>query len=105
MKVKHATQAMSHTASAAIETYISLGRLPSSACGTAELFSKLDDTFDCLNSSTFNSPKIFRRPITSSSPHVKFLKEMLEFVPKMMVINKSTNKDVTNLLKCFASYN
>ena len=100
MKVKYATQALSHTASAAIEIYVSLGRLPSSACGTAELFSKLGDTFDCLNSSTFNSPKIFRRPITSSSPHVKFLKEILKFVPKIRVINKSTNKDVTNLLKC-----
>ncbi len=52
MKVRYATQALSHTVSAAIETYVSLGRLPSSACGTAELISKLDDTFDSLNSST-----------------------------------------------------
>ena len=37
MKVKYAIQALSHTVSAAIETYVSLGRLPSSAPATAEL--------------------------------------------------------------------
>jgi hypothetical protein len=100
MKVRFATQALSHTVAAAIETHVCLGSLPSSACGTAELVSKLDRTFDSLNSSTLNSPKLFRRPITSNSPHLKFLQEMLELIPKIKVINKATNKDVTNTLKC-----
>ena len=100
MRVKYATQTLSHTVSAAVETYMSLGRLPSSACGTAELVSKLDQTFDCLNSSTFNSPKVLRRPITHNSPHEKFLQEMLTFIPNIKVINKDTTKDVTSTLKC-----
>jgi hypothetical protein len=100
MRVKYATQTLSHTVSAAVETYMSLGRLPSSACGTAELVSKLDQTFDCLNSSTFNSPKGLRRPITHNSPHEKFFQEMLTFIPNIKVINKDTTKDVTSTLKC-----
>ena len=59
MKVKLATQVLSHTVSAAVSTYLSLGQLPSSACGTAELISKLDKTFDCLNSSSIKSLKVY----------------------------------------------
>lgn len=88
MKVKYATRTLSHTVSAAIETYVSLGRLPSSACGTAELVSKLDKTFDCLNSSSFNSPKVFRRPMTPNSANMKFLKEMFDLIPNITVLNK-----------------
>jgi hypothetical protein len=79
---------------------MSLGRLPFSACGTAELVSKLNQTFDCLNSSTFNSPKVLRRPITPNSPQEKFLQEMLLLIPNIKVIEKDTMKDVTSSLKC-----
>ncbi len=94
MKVKYATQVLSHTVLAAISTYVSLGKLPSAACGTAELLMKLDQTFDCLNSSSLHSPKVFRRAMTSTSPQ-----EMFDFIPTIKIINKE-NKDSTNLLKC-----
>jgi hypothetical protein len=99
MKVKYATQVLSHTVSAAISTYVSLGKLPSAACGTAELLMKLDKTFDCLNSSSLHSPKVFRRAMTPTSPHGDFMQEMFDFIPTIKVINKE-NKDSTNLLKC-----
>ena len=83
-----------------MSTYISLGHLPSSACGTAELISKLDRTFDCLNSSSLKGAKVFRRAITSDSPHIKFLEEMLQLIPTIKVINKESKKDVTGTLKC-----
>ena len=89
-----------HTVSAAVSTYLSLGQLPSSACGTAELISKLDKTFDCLNSPSIKSPKVYRRAITSDSPHLKFLQEMLKLIPKIKVIHKETKKDATATLKC-----
>ena len=73
MKVKYATQVLSHTVSAAISTYVSVGKLPSAACGTAELLMKLDQTFDCLNSSSPHSPKVLRRAMTPTSPHEDFM--------------------------------
>jgi hypothetical protein len=69
MKVKLATQVLSHTVSATILMAVSGGLLPASSTGTAELLSLFDETFDCLNSSTFNTPKIANRPITTDSPH------------------------------------
>ena len=51
MKVKYATQVLSKTMASSIMTYVSLGLLPAVAAGTAELLSKLDNIFYCLNSS------------------------------------------------------
>ena len=78
MKVKYATQVLSNVLSAANFTYVSLGKLPSTAFGTAELLTKLDQTFNCLN-----SPKVFRRAMTQTSPHEDFMQEMFDFIPKI----------------------
>ena len=51
MKVKYATQVLSKTMASSIMTYVSLDLLPAVAAGTAELLSKLDNIFYCLNSS------------------------------------------------------
>ena len=100
MKVKYATQILSHTVSATILTYSSLGALPSTAAGTAVLVANFDKIFDCLNSSTLNSPKEHRRPITEKSVHHKFLSDMLLFIKSIKVIDRVTKEDHTNQLKC-----
>ena len=72
MKVKYATQVLSHTVAASICMYVSVGGLPSSAMGTAELISKFD-SFDCVNISTFNSPKAIETcPDQHLFPHKLF---------------------------------
>ena len=83
MKVKLATQVLSHTVPAVVSTYLSLGQLPSSACGKAELISKLDKTFDCLSSSSIKSPKVCRRANHIRFPHLKFLHKMFKLIPKI----------------------
>ncbi|CAB4016533.1 Hypothetical predicted protein, partial [Paramuricea clavata] len=100
MKVKLATQVLSHSVEAALMMAISGGLLPASASGTAELVSHFDDIFDCLNSSTFSTPKECNRPMTASSKHMQTMKDKLEFVKKIKVINAARNKDVTSSLKC-----
>ena len=79
---------------------VSLGLLPAVALGTAELLSKLDNIFDCLNSCSFNTTKTFKKPITGDSPHHAFLDEMLKFIPTIKVIKRSTKEDKTNQLRC-----
>ena len=86
MKVKYATQILSHSVSATIFTYSSLGALPCTAAGTDELVSNFDKIFDCLNSSTLNSPKEHRRPISEKSVHYKFLSDMLKFIKSKSLI-------------------
>ena len=84
MKVKYATQVLSKTMASSIMTYVSLGLLPAVAAGTAELLSKLDNIFYCLNSSSFNTAKTFKKPITEDSPHHSILDEMLKFIPTIL---------------------
>ena len=81
MKVKYATQILSHTVSATILMYVSLNALPATAAGTAELISNFDKIFDWLNSSLLNSPKCHRRAISENSIHHEFLTDMLLIHP------------------------
>ena len=99
MKVSLATQIFSQTVASALSTYIALGALPPSAIGTAELVSNLDNIFDCLNSSCLNSPKQYRKPISTNSAHHKFIEEMLQFISQIRVKDKN-GKDVTSQLWC-----
>ena len=73
MKVKLATQVLSHTVAAAISMYVSLGALPASAAGTAEFITAFDQIFDCLNSSSVKSAqgKLYRKALSDSSVHLK----------------------------------
>ena len=100
MKVKYATQILSHSVSATIFTYVSLGALPSTGASTAELVANFDKIFDCLNSSTLNSPKQHRRPISDKSVHHEFLSDMLSFIKSIKVVDRATQQDHTNNLKC-----
>jgi hypothetical protein len=98
MKVKYATQVLSHTVSAAMLTAVSSNLLPQSAAGTAELISHFDQIFNCLNSSSFKSRKIYNRPITPQSEHCTFMRDMCSFVKKIQ-IKDATGKDVTSTMK------
>ena len=72
MKVKYATQVLSHTVAASLCTYISLGVLPPSAMGTAQFILKCDTLFDSVNSSKLHLPKKLKIPISETSNHVNF---------------------------------
>ena len=98
MKVKLATQILSHTVAASICTYVSLGVLPQSAMGTAEFISQFDSLFDSVNSSALNSAKDLRRPITAKSNHVQFLNKTISFIKSLKVYEGV--KDVTGRIKC-----
>ena len=100
MKVKLATQGMSQTVASTLSTYVALGALPPSAIGTAELKSNFGNIFDCLNSSSLSSPKIYKRAVTKDSPHHKFFTVMLKFIASIKVVDKQSGEDVTNKLRC-----
>ena len=69
MKVKLATQVLSHTVAATICMYVSVGALPSSAMGTAEFIQRFDSVFDCVNSSTLNSSKVLKCALSDQTKH------------------------------------
>ena len=104
MRVKLATQVISHTVAAALNTYVSLQALPGAALGTAQLLSKFDKIFDCCNALSFKDTKICRRPITAQSPHINELTSGLAFIKSIKVLNKGTGEDRTPFIKCLKGW-
>ena len=104
MKVKYATQVLSQTVASTLLTYIALNAISPTATGTAELISKFDNLFDCLNSSSISSPKVYKKPIREGSIHFQYIAEMLEFITSIKVIDKKTNADVTSQLRCLKGF-
>ena len=102
MKVKYASQILSHTVAASLCTYVSIGGLPSAAMGTAEFVSKFDSVFDCVNSSKIHSPKKMKSAINEESSHISFLKEAITFIQELHVFEG--DKEITNRIKCLKGW-
>ncbi|CAB4010470.1 Transposable element P transposase [Paramuricea clavata] len=97
MRVKLATQILSHTVAASICMYVSLGGLPSTAMGTAEFLLKFDSVFDCVNCSTLHSTKKLKCPLNDKSPNKEFMKEAINFIKGLKVFDG--NKECTETTK------
>ena len=80
MRVKYATQVLSHTVASGISTLSVLGQLPSAASETAKFIDKFDQLFNAFNSVSLSSPQQYRHAITATSKHVDFLQNALSFV-------------------------
>ena len=102
MKVKLATQVLSHTVAATICTYVSVGALPSSAMGTAEFIEKFDSTFDCVNSASLQSTKVLKCALSDQTKHQDFMKEAIGFIKGLKVFNG--NEEVTGRIKCLKGW-
>jgi len=111
MRVKLATQVLSHTVSAAINFSVTSGNLSHNALGTAEYILNFDQLFDVFNSSTFVTTKELNKAFTGSDSQIKFLLEMQQFLKKLkfITIQKEngiiiSEKDVTNNIKFVNSW-
>ncbi|CAB4039939.1 Hypothetical predicted protein [Paramuricea clavata] len=98
MKVKYATQILSHTVTASICMYVSVGGLPSSAMGTAECISKFDSLFDSVNVSTIHSQKSLKCALTQTSPHLSFFEQAISFIKSIKIFQG--DEEVTGRIKC-----
>lgn len=80
LRVKLATQVLSHSVAAGISTLCSLGGLPSDADHTAEFIETMDRLFNCFNSSGLRSTAKMRYAISEKSEHKTFLLECLNWL-------------------------
>lgn len=83
MKVKLAAQVFSHTTAAALETLCAKGELKPDSLATSNLIRKFNDVFDCLNSSSSKDSVRLRRPISTNSKIVEFLKDSYEWLDRL----------------------
>ena len=75
LRVKLATQVLSHSVAAGITTMVSLGALPKEAQPTADFAEKMVRLFNYFNSQTMSSAAPLRSAITADSDHIAFLTE------------------------------
>ena len=82
MKVKLATQVLSHSVSAALKTYEACNALPSSAKETGQFCSRMNNIFDILNSNTQESPCPMKKALSpSATPELfQFIDRAIEWL-------------------------
>lgn len=90
MKVKLAAQVLSHTVQSALLSAICSGSLHCDARNTAEFVGNMDRLFDCFNSESICSTKVFRRAIKPDSLHIDFLLEMFNLFQSIEVPSLKT---------------
>lgn len=102
MRVKLASQVLSHSVAVAMHTYIDFGKIPEEARTTANFISTMNKLFDILNSSTLESYQAFM----GTAKQIQFLNKMDDMFSSLKVIqrrkdknNEEKEKDVTNTLK------
>lgn len=77
MKVKYATQVLSHSVKAAMNTAVETKQLPAEAKRTAEFIGQLNDIFDCLNSKVLIDSNPLRCAISDNSEQGQLVLEKL----------------------------
>ncbi|GFO09646.1 transposable element p transposase [Plakobranchus ocellatus] len=80
LRVKLATQVMSHSVAAGISTMVALGALPSEAKDTALFIDRFDQLFNSMNSYTLKSSKPFQHALTLTSTQHNFLLDSLSWL-------------------------
>ena len=90
MRVRFATQVLSHSVAAGIYTHVAFGALSSDAAFTAEFIDTVDAMFDCFNAGSFCGPKPYRRALTVNSKQWKFLSDCKDLLLALSVVGSRT---------------
>lgn len=98
MRVKFATQVLSATVAASLETYVSLKCLPQEASDTVTLISHADKLFDIFNSSSLNNVKLYNRKFSGEIHQIDFLNDSIKISNNMSVMSIA-GRNITNHCK------
>ena len=80
MRVRLATQLLSHSVAVGISVMCSMKHIDEDAMATASFIEKMDSLFDAFNSSSLSNSKKMRTAIRSGSPHISFIKECMQMM-------------------------
>ena len=93
MSVSLAAQTLSHSVAAGINMSVATKTLPPEAAYTAEFCERMDQLFDSVNSRKKKTPDFRSKPlkagVTSSSGHMKFWKESLQWIRSWRIDSQS----------------
>ena len=83
MRVKLATQILSHTVAAGINTLVKLKKMDEAALPTANFIAKFNSLFDVFNSSTHRSQVPMRTALKKNSLHWSFLRDCSNWLKEL----------------------
>ena len=92
MRVRYATQVLSHSVAAGIFSMVELGAMDEDAEATADFCEKFDQLFNALNSATVKSSQPWRGALSETSGHKKFLLETREWLLSIESGSKSSSR-------------
>ena len=96
MVVRYATQILSHSVAAGIDTYIAQGLLPAEAKATSKYCHRMNDIFDILNSSQVRAILPFKCALTTqSNATFNYIRESIAWLQSMKIIGKD-GKEITD---------
>ncbi len=95
LKVKWATQLLSHSVAAGVQMYTNFGQLGEDAGCTAQFCETMNNLFDVFNSNVKLGKRRFQSALTSNSDLLMFLDECYTWIQSWRVKNE-TGKDITN---------
>lgn len=98
LKVRLASQVLSHTVASGMNMSISLGVLPSEAFATVETIERFNNLFDMLNAFSLRDPNKFKTVYEGSQFQIDFLKETIDFLSQLRIMSV-VNQDITNSVK------
>lgn len=87
LKVKYATQVLSHSIAAGLSTLVHFEVLPEAANKTVEFIDRFDKLFNVFNSSTLKSEKPMGNAFSVKSGHKEFLQEAPEWLHRVQTVN------------------
>ncbi|CAI6353484.1 unnamed protein product [Macrosiphum euphorbiae] len=98
MRVKYASQVMSHTVAVSLETLLCLGVLPSTAQGTIDFIDSMNKLFDLFNSRSstneqsevYHDVEPFNSPFKNLSFQADFLSKMSEYFSNLKILKLNT---------------
>ena len=100
-QVKYATQVLSNSVSAAMNTYIATENIESSAAATSEYLKRFNDILDWLNRMSSKDPVLYRRPLHSKSKSITFLKGSQEWLQNLRELNKRKGSFIVGFMPTF----
>ena len=83
MRVKLATQVLSHSVAAGVNALCNMGHLADEAAATAEFIKTFDQLFNAFNSASFKSTHKYKGALNDKSGHIPFLQSCLRFLSKV----------------------
>ena len=103
MKVKLASQVLSHSTAAALHTHVAIGSMSAETTATAVFCQNFNDLFDCFNSLSTSGKVRLLTAISNTSGHMRKLNALTDWLKTVKIPDPKTGNDMSKF-RCFSGW-